>query len=95
MNADNQNTPFGGLDSRTFLEVANRFIELANRENVAVSAPDLQMAFLYAAARYNAYVGTALLDVEDPDAYVDHLVERYREMLLRHMADAGLARDGG
>ncbi len=80
----------GVLDTSEFLKVANKFIEFANRENRAVKATDLHMAFLYAAARYNAYVGKAILNVENHEEFVDHMVGQYREMLRQHLADGSL-----
>ena len=81
----------GELDTEAFLKVANKFIELANRENQTVKATDLHMAFLYAAARYNAYVAKAILDVETHEEFVQHMVEQYTEMLRQHLADDALA----
>ncbi len=80
----------GGLDTETFLKVSNKFIELANQENQAVKATDLHMAFLYAAARYNAYVAKAILDVDQHEDFVAHMVEQYTEMLRQHLADQAL-----
>ena len=80
----------GILDTASFLTVANRFIDLANQENMTVNATDLHMAFLYGSARYSAYVGKAILQVDDSDAYLDHMVDQYREMLRRHLADQSL-----
>jgi len=81
----------GILDTASFLTVANRFIDLANQENTTVNATDLHMAFLYGSARYSAYVGKAILQVDDDEAYVEHMVEQYRQMLRRHLADQALA----
>ncbi len=80
------------LDTEAFLQAANKFIELANRENRTVRATDLHMAFLYAAARYNAYVAKALLDVQNHEDFVQSMTERYQEMLRQHLADGSLAR---
>ncbi|WP_436640289.1 DUF3144 domain-containing protein [Microbaculum sp. FT89] len=85
----------GELDTEAFLKVANKFIELANRENQAVKATDLHMAFLYAAARYNAYVAKAILDVEKHEEFVEHMVAQYSEMLRQHLADDTLASPAG
>lgn len=77
----------GILDTTAFLKEANKFIELANRENRTVKATDLHMAFLYGAARYNAYVAKAILEVDNHEEFIDHMVEQYREMLRQHLAD--------
>lgn len=82
----------GELDTEAFLKIANKFIELANRENRAVKATDLHMAFLYAAARYNAYVAKAILDVENHEEFVTHMTNQYTEMLRQHLADDSLAK---
>lgn len=80
----------GVLDTEEFLKVANKFIDVANRENRTVNATDLHMAFLYGAARYNAYVAKAILNVDAHEEFVDHMVEQYREMLRQHLADQAL-----
>lgn len=86
----------GKLDTAGFLKVADRFIDLANRENRKIEATDLHMAFLFAAARYNAYVAKNIVDVEEHETFVSHMVEQYREMLRQHLADASLdPTDGG
>ena len=59
----------GHLDTTAFLSSANKFIDLANRENQTVKATDLHMAFLYAAARYNAYVAKSILEVENHEDF--------------------------
>jgi hypothetical protein len=79
-----------GLDTETFLKISNKFIELANRENRTVKATDLHMAFLYAAARYNAYVAKAILEVDQHEDFVAHMVEQYTDMLRQHLADQAL-----
>jgi len=60
----------GHLDTAAFLKVADKFIDLANRENARVKATDRHMAFLYAAARYNAYVAKVVLDVDNHEEFV-------------------------
>ena len=83
----------GELDTASFLKVADRFIDVANRENRKVQATQLHMAFLFAAARYNAYVAKNVLDIEEHEGFVTHMVEQYREMLRQHLADASLDPD--
>ena len=80
----------GGLDTPSFLRVADKFIDVANRENKRVKATDLHMAFLYAAARYNAFVAKTVLNVDQHEDFVSHMVEQYREMLRQHLADESL-----
>lgn len=83
----------GKLDTASFLKVADRFIDVANRENRKVQATELHMAFLFAAARYNAYVAKNVLAIEAHEDFVTHMVEQYREMLRQHLADASLDPD--
>ncbi len=81
----------GQIDTAAFLKIADRFIDLANRQNATVKATDLHMAFLYAAARYNAFVAKAVLDIADHEEYVTKMGEEYREMLRQHLADPNLS----
>ncbi len=85
----------GELDSTAFLKLADKFIDLANRENSQVKATQLHMAFLYAAARYNAYVAKSVTDADDHEKFVTHMVEQYREMLRQHLADESLEPPSG
>jgi ATP-dependent helicase/DNAse subunit B len=80
----------GELDSTAFLKLADKFIDLANRENTKVKATQLHMAFLYAAARYNAYVAKSVSKVEEHEKFVAHMVGQYQEMLRQHLADDSL-----
>ncbi|MEC9368266.1 MAG: DUF3144 domain-containing protein [Pseudomonadota bacterium] len=80
----------GKLDTMAFLKTADRFIDVANRENAKVKATDLHMCFLYAAARYNAYVGRQVLEIDDHEKFVSHMVAQYTEMLRQHLADPSL-----
>lgn len=82
----------GELDTTAFLKVADKFIDLANRENKTVQATDLHMAFLFAAARYNAYVANAILEVDKHEEFVKHMVDQYSEMLRQHLADGDIAK---
>lgn len=80
----------GELDTMAFLKLADKFIDLANRENARVKATDLHMAFLYAAARYNAFVAKTVLGVDQHEPFVASMTEQYRDMLRQHLADASL-----
>ena len=82
----------GQLDTAAFLKVADKFIDLANRENARINATDLQMAFLYAAARYNAHVAKVVLDVGNHEEFVKKMAAEYTEMLRQHLGDPSLAR---
>jgi hypothetical protein len=85
----------GALDTAGFLKVADKFIDVANRENSKVKATDLHMAFLYAAARYNAFVAKVVLDVDEHEPFVKHMTEQYQEMLRQHLADESLEPPAG
>ncbi len=82
----------GELDTTAFLKTADKFIDLANRENSKIQATDLHLAFLFAAARYNAYVANAILEVDDHEYFVKHMVEQYTEMLRQHLADGEISK---
>ncbi len=81
----------GRLDTMAFLKIADKFIDLANRENARVKATELHMAFLYAAARYNAYVAKVVLDVDNHEEFVKKMIGEYAEMLRQHLGDPSLA----
>lgn len=80
----------GQLDTAAFLKVADKFIDVANRENQKARATDLHMAFLYAAARYNAFVARAVLEVDNDEVFVKEMADHYKDMLRQHLADPGL-----
>lgn len=82
----------GHLDTAAFLKVADKFIDLANRVNARVKATELHMAFLYAAARYNAYVANAVLEVDNHEEFVKKMTAEYADMLRQHLADPSLSR---
>lgn len=77
----------GKLDTAAFLKLADRFIDLANRENSKVNATDLQMAFLYAATRYSAHVAKNVMKVTEHEPYIDEMNKQFLEMLRNHLAD--------
>lgn len=85
----------GKLDTAAFLKTADKFIDLANRENQSVLATELHMAFLFASARYSAHVAKMVTGVEEHEKFVDHMTKQYQEMLRQHLADTLLdpARD--
>lgn len=81
----------GKLDDTAFVKIADKFIDLANRENMAIQATDLHRAFLYAAARYSAFVANSVLKVENHEEFVQEMVKQYTEMLRQNLADPSLA----
>jgi hypothetical protein len=80
----------GHLDNAAFLKAADKFIDLANRQNARIKATELHMAFLYASARYSAYVAKSILDVPNHEDFVTEMSARYQEMLRQHLADPSL-----
>ncbi len=82
----------GELDTAGFLRIADRFIDLANRENRKANATQLHMAFLFASARYSAFVAKHVTDVDDHEEFVKHMTGQYQEMLRQHLADDKLGR---
>jgi hypothetical protein len=85
----------GALDTAAFLKIANTFIDVANRHNQRIKATDLHLAFLYAAARYNAYVAKSILDVTNHEEFVQDMTKQYQEMLRQNLADPGLEKPPG
>lgn len=80
----------GQLDQEAFLEVAGEFIDLANRLNRTIVAPDVALAFEYAAARYNAHMAKNVMNVERHEEFVEEALKRYADMLRQNLADPGL-----
>jgi hypothetical protein len=85
----------GHLDPAAFLKVADKFIDVANRQNAKVKATELHMAFLYAATRYSAYVAKAILDVPKHEDFVKEMTLQFQEMLRQNLADPSLAKGAG
>ena len=77
----------GGLDEEKFVRTADRFINLANTLNKNVLASELQYAYLFSSARYSAHVGKNVMEIENQEEYIDHLVNQYRDMLRENFAD--------
>lgn len=80
----------GVLDTSAFLKLAGKFIDLANRENQRIPATELHMAFLWAAARYNAHVAKSVLQVDNQEEFVKAMANEYRDMLRQHLGDPSL-----
>lgn len=77
----------GEMTSERFMMLADKFIDVANRENQHAEATDLHMAFLYAASRYNAHVAKNVVEVEEHETFVTEMTKAYQEMLRNHLAD--------
>ena len=80
----------GEMTDRKFMEIADKFIDVANRENTNIKATDLHMIFLYAAARYNAHVAKNVVEVDEHEPFVKEMLKSYQEMLRTHLADETL-----
>lgn len=80
----------GAMTNDKFVRIADKFIDLANRQNQTVEATDLHLSFLYAAARYNAHVAKNVLNVDDQEKYVTEMLKQYQDMLRNHLADPNL-----
>lgn len=78
------------MTDEQFIAVADKFINLANRQNRTIKATDLHMVFLYAAARYNAHVAKNVLELEEHEPFVDEMMKAYQEMLRIHFSDPKL-----
>lgn len=77
----------GDLGPTDFMEIANKFIDVANRANSTTKATELHNAFLFGSARYSAFVAKNVLQIENQEEFVDHMTKQYIEMLRQHLAD--------
>ncbi|EAU40783.1 hypothetical protein FP2506_17884 [Fulvimarina pelagi HTCC2506] len=75
------------ISGENFVRLADRFIDVANRANKKQAATDIHMAFLYGAARYNAFVARNIREIADDEAFVEEMAGIYKEMLRNHLAD--------
>lgn len=82
----------GHLDTKAFLETADKFIDVANRANETIRATELHMAMLFASARYSAFVAKAIDNVENHEEFVEHMTQQYQEMLRQHLADDSISK---
>ena len=77
----------GYLDESSFLKVADQFISLANDRNKKILATELNFALLFAASRYSAHVGKNIINTENHEDWINHIVNQLRDMLRQNMAD--------
>lgn len=82
--------PAPPTEQEIFASLTRDFIDLANKANRKHSGPQVAMPFLYAAARYTAFIGKSVLKVEDHDTYLEQLTQRFHAMLKEHLADPSL-----
>ena len=78
------------MTDQRFMATADKFIDLANRQNKTMNATDLHLVLLYAAARYSAHVAKNVLDVDEHEPFVEEMLKVYQEMLRNHLADPSL-----
>jgi hypothetical protein len=75
-----------------FYDLANAFIEVANRQAESTDKGKVSAAFLYAAARFNTFiVASSAENVEQFMSYkdnaFDYMVREYKKMLEEHFRD--------
>lgn len=87
MTKDNNAEPERNISPEQFMNLADKFIDVANKNNKRVPAVDLHMSFLYAAARYSGHVCKNVLEVQDQEEFVTEMTKAYQEMLRNHLAD--------
>ena len=75
------------LDGDSFVRLADQFISLANQRSKKIVPTELQLAMLFAAARYGAHVGKNVLELDEQEEFIDHMTKQYQDMLRTHMAD--------
>ncbi len=80
----------GHLDNEMFAKIADKFIDVANRENKTFLATDLHLAFLYGSSRYSAHVAKNIAEVDNQEEWVKSMTQNYQEMLRNHLADPNL-----
>ncbi len=76
------------MQEEVFHEVADEFINLANQLSEDWAVPMLSAAFMYAAARYNAFNAVDGTDDNDTRSRaVNFLCDQYRKMLEENLAE--------
>ena len=76
------------MQESDFHEVADEFITLANELSEDWAMPFLSAAFMYAAARYNAFFYfESDGDPEKRDEAVDYYCDQYRKMFVESMKE--------
>ena len=83
-------TSAGAFDQDAFLALAGRFIDLANRQNRAIDARNVELALRWAAARYEAHAAKNVARIGEHEPFVEDSVKGYAEMLRQHLADPEL-----
>jgi hypothetical protein len=77
---------------KEFYELANDFIELANRHGQNLDKGKISAAFLYAAARFNTFVvASSAENTQQMESFkeraLEYFVNEYKKMLEEHFTD--------
>ena len=74
-------------DAREFFAISNRFIELANEINSDYPRARISAAFLYSAARYNAFswMKHEVMPEQTEEEAVACFCEQYRQLLRNNI----------
>lgn len=75
------------MQEEVFHEVADEFINLANRLSDDWAVPMLSAAFMYAAARYNLFHLLEGGGPGDGERALAYLAEQYRRMLEENLSE--------
>lgn len=72
-----------------FVALANKFIGFANEEGKKTIPTNVQMSFVFAAARYTAFMARKVVKPTDDAKFIDEVSATFRRMLKEQMADKG------
>ncbi|MCW5695290.1 MAG: DUF3144 domain-containing protein [Bauldia sp.] len=72
-----------------YVALANKFIGYANDEGKKTIPTNVQAAFLFAAARYTAFMARKVVRPPDDAAFIEDVTKNFRRMLTEQMADKG------
>lgn len=83
------------MQEDVFHEVADEFINLANQMSEDWATPMLSAAFMYAAARFNAYHAIAEgADRETQERAIVYRCDQYRKMLEENLRELRQSQSG-
>ncbi len=74
-------------DAQEFFAISNRFIELANEMNSDFPRARISAAFLYSAARYNAFSWRKreVMPEQTEEEAIDFFCAQYRQLLRNNL----------
>lgn len=77
---------------KEFYEMADAFIDLANKQKKKIDQGKVSATFLYAAARFNTFIaaagaGSAINFSSSKESAFDYFMAEYKKMLEEHFAD--------